>query len=132
MSTATVDKLPSRHTNSQELPLGTESLPRERRAVRQPLQPGIPTAPHLIPPAPEHTQTEVAQAEVEVAVHQAKQALAKCSHLNYASLRIDGTQQRIILRGEVRSFFHKQLAQEAILQTPGIASVCNQLHVLGR
>jgi osmotically-inducible protein OsmY len=35
----------------------------------------------------------------------------------------------LILRGDVRSFFHKQVAQQSVAGMPGVVRVDNQIHV---
>lgn len=38
-------------------------------------------------------------------------------------------QGRLRLRGKLRSFFHKQLAQEAVARLPGVSQVINEIEV---
>ncbi len=38
----------------------------------------------------------------------------------------------MILRGVVRSYFQKQMAQEALRHVEGIEEICNELEVAGR
>lgn len=66
------------------------------------------------------------------AIRRAEAALADCSHLVGSDLRIDGSHELITLAGEVRSYFHKQLAQEAVLRLAGIKEVRNELRVRPR
>ncbi|MEO1618982.1 MAG: BON domain-containing protein [Planctomycetota bacterium] len=49
--------------------------------------------------------------------------------LSVQATRIDGQSEELQLRGRVRSFYHKQLAQEAIFPIAGTMQVVNDLDV---
>ncbi|MEM6468683.1 MAG: BON domain-containing protein [Planctomycetota bacterium] len=50
--------------------------------------------------------------------------------ISVKAMRIDGESGELQLRGRVRSFYHKQLAQEAILPVAGQMQVVNELDVM--
>jgi hypothetical protein len=45
------------------------------------------------------------------------------------TLRFETSEGRVVLRGIVRSFFQKQMAQEAVRRVEGVEEVCNELEV---
>ena len=47
-------------------------------------------------------------------------------------LRFEIEHRDVILRGTVRSYFHKQIAQESIRKVSGVAAVRNELEVIAR
>lgn len=55
--------------------------------------------------------------------------LANSSVPELRSLRVDEYSNELQLRGNVRSFYHKQLAQEAILRVAGSLQVVNHVDV---
>ncbi len=55
--------------------------------------------------------------------------LAKSSVQELRSLRVDEDSNELRLRGKVRSFYHKQLAQEAVLPVAGSLQVVNHVDV---
>ncbi|QDV84431.1 BON domain-containing protein [Novipirellula sp.] len=55
--------------------------------------------------------------------------LAKSSVQELRSLRVDEDANELRLRGKVRSFYHKQLAQEAVLPVAGSLQVVNHVDV---
>ncbi len=57
------------------------------------------------------TQQDVEQAAIEV--------LAKSSVRELRKLRVDGSSNKLQLSGQVRSFYHKQLAQEVVRHVAG-------------
>lgn len=50
-------------------------------------------------------------------------------HLPLRSLRPEAEKGNIVLRGVVRSYFHKQMAQEALRHLPEVCRIDNQLLV---
>ncbi|MCO8124063.1 BON domain-containing protein [Stieleria sp. TO1_6] len=61
----------------------------------------------------------------------ASAVLANNSVPELRGLRVDEESNELQLHGRVRSFYHKQLAQEAILPLAGNLQVVNHLHVHG-
>jgi len=59
----------------------------------------------------------------------ASAVLAKSSVLELRSLRVDEESDQLRLHGRVRSFYHKQLAQEAVLPVAGTLQVVNRVDV---
>ena len=57
-------------------------------------------------------------------------ALNKNSHLSEKSLRVETEAGRVILSGFVPSWYHKQMAQEALRTVEGIAEIQNELRVI--
>lgn len=64
----------------------------------------------------------------EIAVA-ASAVLAKSPVPELRSLRVDEESNQLQLRGRVRSFYHKQLAQEAVLPLAGSLQVVNHVDV---
>jgi len=56
-------------------------------------------------------------------------AFAHHPHLNRHRLNFNRSQGRIVLRGNVDSYFQKQLAQEALRNIDGIEEIENELQV---
>lgn len=52
-------------------------------------------------------------------------------YLSRKNLRCETSEGHVILRGTVRSYFQKQMAQESIKQVDGIVSIENHLEVSG-
>jgi hypothetical protein len=50
-------------------------------------------------------------------------------HLTGRTLRFEAHEGRVVLRGEVASYYQKQIAQEAVRRLCGVAAIDNQLHV---
>ncbi len=59
----------------------------------------------------------------------ASSALAESPVPELRTLRVDEQSNELQLRGNVRSFYHKQLAQEAILPLAGTLQVVNHVDV---
>ncbi len=57
------------------------------------------------------------------------QAIDDAPHLNRQHLRFETREGRVILRGVVGSYFHKQMAQEAIRGIDGVQDITNELEV---
>ena len=55
--------------------------------------------------------------------------LAKSPVTELRSLRVDEQSNQLQLHGRVRSFYHKQLAQEAVLPLAGSMQVVNHVDV---
>jgi osmotically-inducible protein OsmY len=62
-------------------------------------------------------------------VKDAKRRLMKCSYKPVRLVTCDYHEGILILRGHVSSFFHKQLAQEAVRDVAGVDKVVNVIEV---
>lgn len=69
----------------------------------------------------ETTQQDVAQAAIDI--------LAKSSVRELRQLRVDGSENELQLSGSVRSFYHKQLAQETVRPVAAGMQVVNRVDV---
>ncbi|MCS7238085.1 MAG: BON domain-containing protein [Thermoguttaceae bacterium] len=58
-------------------------------------------------------------------------ALFRNPYLPKHHLRFETHAGRVILRGVVRSYFQKQMAQEAVRKVEGVQEICNELEVVG-
>jgi osmotically-inducible protein OsmY len=58
-------------------------------------------------------------------------ALKRSPYLAQRGLITETAEGRVTIRGEVTSFFEKQMAQEAIRRVEGIEFIDNQLEVVG-
>lgn len=67
--------------------------------------------------------------EAKEIVTAASAVLAQNSIADLRSLRVDKESNELQLRGNVRSFYHKQLAQEAVLPLAGTMQVVNNVDV---
>jgi osmotically-inducible protein OsmY len=56
-------------------------------------------------------------------------ALERNPYIARRSLRFETEQGRVTLRGVVRSYFQKQMAQEALRHVDGIQEITNELEV---
>ena len=56
-------------------------------------------------------------------------ALERNPHLCGRTLRFETESGRVTLRGVVRSYFQKQMAQEAVRNVEGVDEICNELEV---
>jgi osmotically-inducible protein OsmY len=56
-------------------------------------------------------------------------ALQRNPHTNGRSLRFETDSGRVTLRGVVRSYFQKQMAQEVVRRVDGVDEICNELEV---
>ena len=61
--------------------------------------------------------------------HQIHDAFIHSPHLNQRQVKVQNDSGRVIIRGLVRSFFEKQMAQEAVRKIDGVESIENQLEV---
>jgi osmotically-inducible protein OsmY len=58
-------------------------------------------------------------------------ALEKSPYVPRKTLRFETAEGRVTLRGVVRSYFQKQMAQEALRRVDGIREILNELEVAG-
>ena len=56
-------------------------------------------------------------------------ALTSSPYLPSQQVRVEGAEGRVVLKGSVRSFFQKQMAQEAIRRIDGVETIDNLLEV---
>jgi osmotically-inducible protein OsmY len=56
-------------------------------------------------------------------------ALERNPYLTHRDLRFETRQGRVTLRGVVKSYFQKQMAQEALRHVEGVAEIANELEV---
>jgi len=56
-------------------------------------------------------------------------ALVRSPHVPHDALQFQTEEGRVILRGVVRSFFQKQMAQEALRRVDGVHEISNELEV---
>jgi len=61
--------------------------------------------------------------------HQVARALEQSPHLVNRNLRFEMSEGRVTLRGVVRSYYQKQMAQETLRRVQGISTIENQLEV---
>ncbi len=57
-------------------------------------------------------------------------ALDSNPYLSRRKLRFETQEGRVILRGEVSTFFQKQMAQESLKQIEGVDEISNELEVI--
>jgi osmotically-inducible protein OsmY len=62
--------------------------------------------------------------------HRVFSALEENVHLRGPKFFLEAEQGRVILRGKVRSYYQKQMAQEAIRHVDGVSEISNELEVL--
>jgi osmotically-inducible protein OsmY len=60
----------------------------------------------------------------------AKQRIVHQPHLSIQRIWCDFDEGRLFLRGQVPSFYFKQLAQEAVADVEGVEQVVNEIEVL--
>lgn len=53
-------------------------------------------------------------------------------HISHRNLRFEANQGQVVLRGTVRSYYQKLMAQEALLSVEGVEAIENQLEVQWR
>ena len=61
--------------------------------------------------------------------YRAFSALEENVHLRGRQLFLEAEQGRITLRGTVRSYYQKQMAQEAVRNVDGVHEIANELEV---
>ncbi len=71
----------------------------------------------------------VLQDETNLLHEQVLTALRENPHLRGRSLRFETHERRVTLRGQVTSWYQKQMAQETLLRLDGIDQVDNHLEV---
>jgi hypothetical protein len=64
--------------------------------------------------------------------HAARLRLAKTGYQTLRSVECSFRDGRIVLRGEVPSYYHKQLAQESIRSAPHITQIVNHIEVVSQ
>jgi osmotically-inducible protein OsmY len=57
------------------------------------------------------------------------EALMSNPHVPAPQVHVEATDGRVVLKGSVRSFFQKQMAQEAIRRVDGVQRIDNLLEV---
>jgi len=50
-------------------------------------------------------------------------------HLKRKNLRFEASEGRVVLRGTVKTYYHKQMAQEALRRLEGVDRIENELEV---
>ena len=60
---------------------------------------------------------------------QIHEALTTNPHVPSQKVRVEAADGRVVLKGNVRSFFQKQMAQEAIRRIDGVEQIENLLEV---
>ena len=58
------------------------------------------------------------------------QAIQTSPYVNARMLRFETDGKRVVLRGSVTSYFHKQMAQEAVRKVAGVEQIENCLEVM--
>jgi osmotically-inducible protein OsmY len=67
---------------------------------------------------------------IERIIADAKRRIVHQPHLSVQRIWCDFDGGRLILRGQVPSFYFKQLAQEAVADLEGVEQVVNEIEVL--
>lgn len=62
--------------------------------------------------------------------HRVYSALETNVHLRGREFVLEADQGRVILHGQVGSYFQKQMAQEAVRKVDGVTEITNKLEVL--
>jgi osmotically-inducible protein OsmY len=62
--------------------------------------------------------------------HRVFSALEENVHLRGREFFLQADQGRVVLRGRVRSYYQKQMAQEALRGVDGVNEIANELEVL--
>jgi len=70
--------------------------------------------------------TAILSAPLSQRIHE---ALTTNPHVPTRQVRVEATDGRVVLKGNVRSFFQKQMAQEAIRRVDGVQRIDNLLEV---
>ena len=68
--------------------------------------------------------------ESQTIVAAAKDRLGKDSHLSVQRIWCEFQGGCLVLQGQVPSFYHKQLAQEAVAGLEGVAQIVNDIEVI--
>jgi osmotically-inducible protein OsmY len=61
--------------------------------------------------------------------HQIRTALEQSPHLHGRQLRFEAHEGHVTLKGVVRSYYQKQMAQETLRELAGVERIENQLEV---
>ena len=61
--------------------------------------------------------------------NQIENAIIQNPHFNHRKMRLQMKRGHVVLRGEVASYFEKQMAQEALMVLDGVETIQNQLQV---
>ena len=56
-------------------------------------------------------------------------ALERNPYLTHRNLRFETQEGRVVLRGVVKTYFQKQMAQESLRNVEGVAEISNELEV---
>ncbi|HEX4412401.1 MAG TPA: BON domain-containing protein [Lacipirellulaceae bacterium] len=56
-------------------------------------------------------------------------ALTSNPHVPFQDVRVEAADGRVVLKGSVRTFFQKQMAQEAVRRVDGVQQIENLLQV---
>ncbi|MCA9173206.1 MAG: BON domain-containing protein [Planctomycetales bacterium] len=78
--------------------------------------------------APATPATVTFDADIDLA-RRAEEILINSPYLNGQRLRLESHAGQLTLRGHVRTYFQKQMAQESLRRLEGISSIVNQLEV---
>ena len=62
-------------------------------------------------------------------IHHLESALGANPHMRGQSLRIEHKAGRVVVRGRVRSYYQKQMAQESLLRIEGVDELDNEVEV---
>ena len=62
-------------------------------------------------------------------VEQAQERLRAAPYISFRDVQCEYRQGLLILRGQVESYYEKQLAQEAVARLEGVAQVVNEIEV---
>jgi osmotically-inducible protein OsmY len=58
-------------------------------------------------------------------------AIANHPHLPLRRMKVEAGEGRVVLKGTVRSYYHKQMAQEMLRRIDGVQAIENHLEVSG-
>jgi hypothetical protein len=86
------------------------------------------THPHVFPPQGIAMEAAVAMPRPAL-VDQVHGALRRSPYISPLDVRVEAEEGVVRLEGAVRSFFHKQMAQEVIRRLDGVERVVNCLQV---
>ena len=75
-------------------------------------------------------ELEAKALEAKTVVEIARERLRKQSHLSVQRIWCEFHEGMLFLRGQVPSFYHKQLAQVAVAGVTGVAQVVNDIEVV--
>jgi osmotically-inducible protein OsmY len=83
-----------------------------------------------VPKNTENGASELDQVQDSKIASAAKQRIVHQPHLSVQRIWCDFDEGRLFLRGQVPSFYFKQLAQEAVADLEGVEQVVNEIEVL--